>query len=52
MKIALPLIGIVVAGSNLLGLWATEAQTAAYESEESGGIARGSSGSARSWTTG
>jgi hypothetical protein len=30
VKIALPLIGIVVAGSNLLGLWATEAQTAAY----------------------
>jgi hypothetical protein len=31
VKIALPLIGIVVAGSNLLGLWATEAQTIAYQ---------------------
>jgi hypothetical protein len=30
VKIALPLIGIVVVGSNLLGLWATEAQTEAY----------------------
>jgi hypothetical protein len=30
VKIALPLIGIVVAGTNLLGLWATEAQTEAY----------------------
>jgi hypothetical protein len=30
VKIALPLIGIVVAGSNLLGLWATQAQTEAY----------------------
>ena len=31
VKIGLPLIGIVVAGSNLLGLWATDAQTAAYQ---------------------
>ena len=31
VKIILPLIGIVAAGSNLLGLWATEAQTKAYE---------------------
>ena len=31
VKIALPLIGIVVAGSNLAGLWATEEQTAAYQ---------------------
>ena len=31
VKIALPLIGIVVAGSNLLGLWATDTQTTAYE---------------------
>jgi hypothetical protein len=30
IKIILPLIGIVVAGSNLLGLWATEEQTKAY----------------------
>ena len=30
VKIALPLIGIVAAGSNLLGLWATEDQTKAY----------------------
>jgi hypothetical protein len=30
VKIALPLIGIVVAGSNLLGLWSTDAQTVAY----------------------
>jgi hypothetical protein len=30
VKIALPLIGIIVAGSNLLGLWATEEQTKAY----------------------
>jgi hypothetical protein len=29
VKIALPLIGIVVAGSNLLGLWTTQAQTEA-----------------------
>jgi hypothetical protein len=31
VKIALPAIGIVIAGSNLLGLWRTDAQTAAYE---------------------
>ena len=31
VKIVLPLVGIVVAGSNLLGLWATEAQTKAYQ---------------------
>jgi hypothetical protein len=31
VKIILPLIGIVAAGSNLLGLWATEAQTTAYQ---------------------
>ena len=31
VKITLPLIGIVIAGSNLLGLWATDAQTKAYE---------------------
>jgi hypothetical protein len=31
IKIALPLIGIIAAGSNLLGLWATEAQTEAYQ---------------------
>jgi hypothetical protein len=30
VKIVLPLIGIVAAGSNLLGLWATEEQTKAY----------------------
>jgi hypothetical protein len=30
VKIILPLVGIVVAGSNLLGLWATDAQTTAY----------------------
>ncbi len=30
VKIALPLVGIIVAGSNLLGLWATGAQTIAY----------------------
>jgi hypothetical protein len=34
VKIALPLIGILVAGTNLLGLWATEAQTAAYEKKK------------------
>ena len=31
MKIGLPLMGIVITGSNLLGLWATDAQTKAYE---------------------
>jgi hypothetical protein len=30
IKIALPLIGIIAAGSNLLGLWATEGQAKAY----------------------
>ena len=30
VKIALPLVGIVIAGSNLLGLWATEDQIKAY----------------------
>jgi hypothetical protein len=31
VKIVLPLIGIVAAGSNLLGLWATDEQTAAFQ---------------------
>lgn len=31
VKIVLPLIGIIAAGSNLLGLWATQEQVAAYE---------------------
>jgi hypothetical protein len=31
IKIALPLIGIVAAGSNLTGLWATDAQREAYQ---------------------
>ena len=31
VKIGLPLTGIVITGSNLLGLWATDAQTAAYQ---------------------
>jgi hypothetical protein len=34
VKIALPLIGIVVVGTNLLGLWATDAQTKAYEKKK------------------
>lgn len=31
VKIALPLIGIVIAGSNLAGLWATDGQREAYQ---------------------
>jgi voltage-gated potassium channel Kch len=40
VKIALPAIGILVAGSNLLGLWATEAQTAAYQKRKEAAEAR------------
>jgi hypothetical protein len=40
VKIGLPLIGIVIAGSNLLGLWTTEAQTIAYQKRKEAAEAR------------
>jgi hypothetical protein len=40
VKIALPAIGIVVAGSNLLGIWRTDAQTAAFERRRAAAEAR------------
>ena len=40
VKIALPAIGIVVAGSNLLGIWRTDEQTAAFERRRAAAEAR------------
>jgi len=40
VKIALPAIGIVVAGSNLLGIWRTDAQTNAFRERREAAEAR------------